>query len=38
MKTIGGTDLPLAGLEDDVAEVRAVLTKLRGYKAIKMVQ
>lgn len=29
MKTVGGTELPLAGLEDDVAEVRAVLTRLR---------
>ncbi|KAL6854882.1 hypothetical protein ACO1O0_006016 [Amphichorda felina] len=36
MKTVGGTEPPLAGIEDDVAEVKAVLTKLRSYEAIKM--
>lgn len=30
MKTVGGTELPLAGLEDDVAEVKAVLARLQG--------
>jgi alpha-beta hydrolase superfamily lysophospholipase len=28
MKTVGGTELPLAGLKDDVAEVMAVLERL----------
>ncbi|VUC27905.1 unnamed protein product [Clonostachys rosea] len=28
LKTVGGEELPLAGLEDDVAEVRTVLDKL----------
>jgi alpha-beta hydrolase superfamily lysophospholipase len=28
MPTVGGTELPLAGLEDDVAAVQAVLTRL----------
>ncbi|KAI5457672.1 alpha/beta-hydrolase [Mariannaea sp. PMI_226] len=28
LKTVGGTELPLAGLAEDVAEVQAVLTKL----------
>ncbi|CAG9988236.1 unnamed protein product [Clonostachys byssicola] len=28
LKTVGGEELPLAGLEDDIAEVRSVLDKL----------